>query len=46
VQRLVARWCEAARSVARIEWHWGRVRPEPGEAEAVGITTAGRAAEA
>jgi putative peptide maturation system protein len=32
-QRLVARWCAAARSTARIEWHWGRVRPERGDVE-------------
>ncbi len=36
VQRLVARWCEAERRVARIEWHWGRVQPERGEVESAG----------
>jgi putative peptide maturation system protein len=46
VRRLVARWCDAARSVARIDWHWGRVRPEPAEVRSAGTMKTGSPGEA
>jgi putative peptide maturation system protein len=46
VRRLVTRWCESARSAARIEWHWGRVQPKPGEVRSAGTMKTGSPREA